>query len=332
VPRLRYVSRTRGRHDQRWVDTLRSAGHEVDTTDLADVGRPGEVDLIVAGPLTDAVPAAVDAGLAPVLALAWAFDVLVEAQDPELRRRMEHGLRGSVGVHVDCEAMRRAVIDHGADPARVSLAPWGIDTGYFDLRPPDADLRAGYGFEPGDVILLSTRAWEPSYDVDVVVDAFARARSERPDLRLVLAGGGSRARQVRARIAELGLEGSCATPGVIDQAGVRDLLRIADIYVSASRSDGTSLSLLEALACGVPAVVPAIGGNPEWVNGPALGELFDVGSADGLAEAVLAVADRLPSGPQGRRARRDVVLASGRWERNRAVFLRAVDRALERPG
>jgi len=329
VPRLRYVSRTRGRHDQRWVDTLRSAGHAVETTDVADAGRPGEVDLVVAGPLTDAVPAAVDAGLAPVLAMAWAFDVLVEAQDPELRWRMEHGLRGSVGVHVDCEAMRRAVIDHGADPVRVSLAPWGIDTGYFDLRPPGADLRAWCGFEPDDVLLLSTRAWEPRYDVEVVVDAFARARTERPDLRLVLAGGGSMAPHIRARIAELGLEGSCVTPGVLEQAGVRDLLRTADIYVSASRSDGTSLSLLEALACGVPAAVPAIGGNPEWVTGPNLGELFEVGSADGLAGAVLAVADRLPSSPQDRQERRDVVLARGRWEQNRAVFLQAVDQVLE---
>jgi len=329
VPRLRYVSRTRGRHDQRWVDTLRSAGHEVETTDVADAGRPGEVDLVVAGPLTDAVPAAVDAGLAPVLALAWAFDVLVEAQDPDVRRRMEHGLRGSVGVHVDCEAMRRAVIDHGADPSSVSLAPWGIDTGYFDLQLPDAGLRAAHGFAPDDVLVLSTRAWERTYDVEVVVAAFAAARVERPDLRLVLAGDGSRAPQVRARIAALGLEGSCVTPGVLDPADVRGLLGTADIYVSAARSDGTSLSLLEALACGVPAAVPDVGGNPEWVTGPALGELFEVGSADGLTEAVLAIAGRLPSGPEDRRARRDVVLAGGRWERNREVFLQAVDRALE---
>lgn len=323
MARLTYVSRSRGAHDERFVAALRHGGHEVTVAGLDDVSATG-ADLLVAGPLTDAAPAAVATG-ARVLGIAWGFDVLVETRDPAVRERAAAAVAGCVGVHVDCEAVRREVVALGADPAGVSLAPWGIDTDFFAPGPAPDGLRERHGLGPDDLVVLSTRAWEALYDVPLVLDGVARIRDVEPRLRLVLAGDGSLAETIRDRIHALGLAPVTVTPGRLDPTGVRAWLRTAEAYVGAATSDGTSLSLLEALACGVPAVVPHLGGNPEWVHGGATGRLYAPGAADALATALAAV---LAEGRAGAVERREVVMARGHWPTNRGLFLDAVDRAL----
>jgi glycosyltransferase involved in cell wall biosynthesis len=108
---------------------------------------------------------------------------------------------------------------------------------------------------------------------------------------------------------------------------LRGLLRRSDVYVSAARSDGSSLSLLEALSVGLPVVVSDLDGNREWVDSDTIGRLFPVGDAESLGRALLEVTRRSDDAA-GRAARREVVLARGDWDRNRLVFLGAVDRAL----
>jgi glycosyltransferase involved in cell wall biosynthesis len=64
---------------------------------------------------------------------------------------------------------------------------------------------------------------------------------------------------------------------------------MADLYISPSHVDGSSVSLMEALACGLPALVSDIPANQEWVSEGVNGWLFPDGNADILAEKILAV-------------------------------------------
>jgi L-malate glycosyltransferase len=230
-------------------------------------------------------------------------------------------------VHVDCAALAREVVRLGADPERISQAAWGIDSTFFSPGPDTRGLRAEHGLGADDVVVLSTRSWEPLYDVPTVVDGVARARSADPRIRLVLAGDGSMADEVRARLVSTGLATSTVTTGRLSPTDMRDWLRAADVYAGAATSDGTSLSLLEAHACGLPAVVPDVGGNPEWVTGPELGRLFPVGDAEGLADSLLAVVAQ-GSTVELVAARRAPVVARGDRSRTRLVFLDAVERVL----
>jgi glycosyltransferase involved in cell wall biosynthesis len=219
------------------------------------------------------------------------------------------------------------VTDLGAHPDRITVAPWGIDSDLFIPGPDTRGLRSAHGLSTDDVVLLSTRSWEPLYDVPTVVEGVARARRSDPRIRLVLGGDGSMRTEVRDRLESVGLSGSTVLTGRLSPEAVRDWLRAADAYVSAATTDGTSLSLLEAHSCGLPVVVPDVGGNPEWVTGPDLGELFVPGDADSLAEALLAAVAR-SSTPESVSNRRAPVVARGDRSRTRPVFLEAVDRAM----
>jgi glycosyltransferase involved in cell wall biosynthesis len=165
------------------------------------------------------------------------------------------------------------------------------------------------------------------YDVPTVVRGFAEARQTRPDLRLVLGGQGSQAGAVRALIHELRLDDVTEVPGSMSAPEVLAWLRRSAVYVSASHSDGTSLSLLEAMAVGVPCVVSDLPSNREWVVASEVGRVFPVGDPHSLAEAIgqqLAA----PRTQEAARRRREIVLTRGDWSRNRLEFLAGVELAM----
>ncbi|MGY1845032.1 glycosyltransferase [Modestobacter sp. SYSU DS0875] len=336
MARVWYLSRATGRHDQRWTSVLSEAGHTVTAWHLAD-GVTAELlrrraagaapDLVVAGPLSDALPVAIEADVAPTLAMCWGFDVLLETDDPDVGAAVRRALPRAAGVHVDCADMARRTAALGADPAGISVAPWGIDVELFSPGPAVPGLRERAGFNAEDVVVLSTRAWEPPYGVDVLLEGFARARSRDPRLVLAWGGSGSLAPALRGQVAALDLGGAVVELGVLPPVALRDWLRSSDVYASAAHSDGSSLSLLEALACGVPAVVTDLPSNREWVTDEVRGRVFRDGDPEALAAALVAVAAG-PSAADAVARRRAVVLDQGDWRRNRAVFSAAVDRAM----
>ncbi len=105
-------------------------------------------------------------------------------------------------------------------------------------------------------------------------------------------------------------------PGQVNQADLPRYYRMADLYVSASHSDGSSISLLEAMACGRASLVSDIPGNREWVDPGDNGWWFRDGDADSLAQGILQAIEqreRLPA--MGRSARR-IAEQRADWEKN----------------
>ena len=76
-------------------------------------------------------------------------------------------------------------------------------------------------------------------------------------------------------------------PGQIPNAELPDYYRAADLYISASHTDGSSVSLMEALACGVPAAVSDIPSNLEWIRPGEEGWTFTDGSVQELSALML---------------------------------------------
>jgi len=108
---------------------------------------------------------------------------------------------------------------------------------------------------------------EPLYDAGTFLRALGRLRSAGVPYLATIAGDGPLRPALEAASASLGLADSVRFVGLVDEARLRALYREHEIYVSMSRSDSTSQSLLEAMAAGLATVASDIPGNEPWVLG-----------------------------------------------------------------
>jgi glycosyltransferase involved in cell wall biosynthesis len=127
----------------------------------------------------------------------------------------------------------------------------------------------------------------PEKDVATLLRAAARVVEEISEFRLVIAGAGACEVELKALARELNLRGSVEFLG--DVCDVPRLLSGASMLVLASRTEGLPLSVLEAMASGLPVVATRVGGTPEAVLDGETGILVESGDDTTLAAAILRV-------------------------------------------
>ena len=314
---------------------------------LRNVLREVQPDILHAGPVQTAAFLAALTGFQPLVTMSWGSDLLKDAdQSRWLRWVTRYTLRRSAVLVGDCAAVREKAIscgflNAGSETDRIFTFPWGIDLARFapassfsgngsdhadwDLRRP-AVLCRRLGWQDRFVV-LSLRSWEPVYGIDVLMNGFARAARENPDLRLLLLGGGSQARLVHQIIQNNDLGDRVHLAGQVSQTDLPAIYRAADLYLSASRSDGSSVSLMEALASGLPVLVSDIPGNLEWIEDGRQGWLFKDGDPGSLAERLLAAARSRDAMVQMGQAARRLAEERADWNDNFQVLLRAYEAA-----
>lgn len=290
-------------------------------------------DLIHAGPVQSPAFLTAAAGGAPLVTMSWGSDLLQAARSGLGRWLARWTLKRSGAIACDCQAVRRRAIELGAEEEDIFVFPWGVDLQTF--VPGEADrLRRQLGIGEHAFVLLSTRSWEHRYGIPELVEGFIGAARQREELRLIMLGGGRLEAEIRPRLARAGLLDRVLMPGRIANDQLPAYYQASDLYVSASHSDGSSISLLEAMASGLPAVVSDIAGNREWIEPRENGWWFGKGRAGELANAILhALSEREALAEMGRRSRQ---IAEDRadWSQNFPVLLaayqhatRAVDRS-----
>ncbi len=294
--------------------------------DLRKVLSRLKPDVVHAGPIQSAAFLAALSGFQPLVSMSWGSDLLVDADRTRWMNWVtRYTLRRTKVLVGDCQAVRRKAQALGFAGERVALFPWGVDLKHFTPGPAN-DLRSRLGWEEA-FVLLSLRSWEPIYGVDVLVRAFARAALQIPELRLLLLGGGSQAAMLRRLLAQNNLNERVYFGGHVTQESLPHFYQAADVYLSASHSDGSSVSLMEALASGLPGLVSDIPGNQEWIVPGVQGWLFPDGNEDALVEGILqAYRQRSRLAELGKASRR---LAEQRadWTENFKGLLKAYDLA-----
>ena len=255
--------------------------------------RQRDADVVHAGPIQSCAFLAALAGVNGLLTMSWGSDLLLHAQSGPGRWLARWTLARSVAFAGDCQAVAERAGALGMPPERMFLFPWGVDLKRFHPGKASA-LRAKLGWGVADVVLLSTRAWEPIYGLPELARAFAQFTRVEPKARLALLGAGSLGPALRRMFDEAGVGDRVRFVGQVSQQELPDYFRAADLYLSASHSDGSSISLLEAMASGLPAIVSDIPGNREWVEPGVNGWRFQV--KDELA-LVAALQQAFGAGP-----------------------------------
>ena len=178
----------------------------------------------------------------------------------------------------------------------------GLD---FSMPPTPSDheglkreISAEFGFEADNPIVGFCGRFAEQKDPMRWLDVFAIAASQNPECRGLMIGDGELAEPVRAYAAQLGVADSVAFAGYRDDA--RRLIAGCDVLLLTSRYEGLPTVVLEALAAGVPAVAPDLGGTRECFGDP-LSRLIPVSAGDlEYARAVNGVLDRLERSPGAR--------------------------------
>ena len=169
------------------------------------------------------------------------------------------------------------------------LIPNGIPT---DEYAPDPNKRAqwrqAHGIETHATIVTHVGRFAPPKNHALLIEAFARVRTSAP-LYLLLVGGGELENTVREQVAALGLESRVCFLGI--RADVADILRASDAFVLSSRWEGNPMSVMEAMAAGLPVVSTAVGGVPELVRDGETGLLVSSEDTGALAQAIQALVD-----------------------------------------
>ncbi|AXH98169.1 glycosyltransferase family 4 protein [Ornithinimicrobium avium] len=133
--------------------------------------------------------------------------------------------------------------------APVRVVPTGIDLTRFTPGPGSADLRASLDLAPGVPVVLSLGRLAVEKRTAEVIDLLA---SVDEPWQLVVAGDGPQAGALRRQVDRLGLTPRVRFVGAIEPTRVPEFYRLADVFVSGSRSETQGLTYLEALASGVP--------------------------------------------------------------------------------
>jgi L-malate glycosyltransferase len=325
VLRICYVANANTIHSHRWISYFAGAGHEVHWLSVSPctIPPPPNVHLHLVGagerparsPLALAAAAlrirslmrrinpdlvhahyagvngvlAAVAGVRPLVVTAWGSDVLFAARRPVAGLPIRAGLRSADRVTCDAEHMRREIAAMGVADERLDIIYFGTDTATFSPGARDAQLAAALGLD-GRPTVISLRNFHPVYDIATLLRAVPAVLERLPRTVFLLGGSGPEEPALRDLTVRLGVTDSVRFLGSLPAPQLPAYLRLADVYVSTSRSDaGLSASTAEAMSCGVPVVVTDSGENHRWIGNGRNGYIVPVGASEQLASRTLSL-------------------------------------------
>lgn len=310
---IRIVQWTGGKKLFEWKDLLKL------TFDFRRVTREIQPDLIHAGPIQTCALIAILSGFRPVLTMSWGFDLMKDIyRGWWWRFATRYTLKRSTYFTSDAHVTRDKAVDYGMDPAKTVVFPWGVDLEHFKPQPVP---RTSSGFT-----LFCNRSWELNYGVDVLARAFVKVAQQRPEVSLLLLSGGSQGPVIRQILSNGGVLDQVTFAGQIGNADLPRFYQMADLYLSASHVDGSSVSLMEALACGLPCLVSDIPANREWVREGENGWLFKDGDHDELAAKIIQALELREQLPEIGQCARATAEQKADWPKNVKTLLETYEK------
>jgi glycosyltransferase involved in cell wall biosynthesis len=242
-------------------------------------------DLIVAGPIPVIGFLATQSSTAPVILISWAFDLLLDIHKSQKEfRQAQIAISKANGIIVDCKTVASIVEELGGQREKIFSIPWGITLEDFSPGPTRI-------FD-GVFKIVSVRSLEKIYDVQTLIRAAAELRVLDPkfEFQITIVGTGSELPLLKNLAKDLGVKDFVDWSPRINEEDLRSLIVEHDLYVSTSSSDGSSISMLQALCVGQLVLVSNLESNLEWIEVGWNGWVFDLGDSRQLAEKILEVA------------------------------------------
>src|SRR4030095_15371106 len=184
----------------------------------------------------------------PHLSMAWGSDILTEPDGSWfIRKLVKKVLNQSDHVQCDAEFVKKKIMnDFHLPDDKITVFPWGIDLNLFAKKDKHA-VREKLHIDQKKFVLIYNRHLEPVYGVNYLLEAFKIFSEGKNDVILLILSEGSLKNSVLQFITQNKMDQNVMMLGRVINNELPDFLNAADVYVSPALSDGTSLSLLEAM-------------------------------------------------------------------------------------
>lgn len=225
----------------------------------------------------------------PYILTSWGVEVLSLPDADILTRSMAR--MTSMKAHriiVDAHCLKDIWKRTGVLQDKIEVIPFGVDLNIFNPEVDGSNVRRELGIKENDTVIISTRAlFNNHYNVECLVHSIPIVLKKCGNVKFIIKGVGPLENRLRNLVNELGVSGHVRFVGLVSHPEVAQYLVASDIYVSTPFIDSTSVSLLEAMACGVAPIVTDIPGNREWIENGTNGFLFQPKKSTALAEKII---------------------------------------------
>lgn len=188
------------------------------------------------------------------------------------------------------KATKKALIEHeGLPSTQIDVIYNGIQAVPESSADALAALREQHALPPNGLVFGTIARLDPIKNQAMMVRAFAEVVKTNPTARLIIVGDGPERDSLTALVNELALTDTVIFTGFI--AKPADYINLLDVFLLTSLSEGTSMTLLEAMSAGKPSIVTDVGGNPELINHAALGSVVQL-NTESIAQAMQEWADK----------------------------------------
>jgi L-malate glycosyltransferase len=285
-----------------WAQELRSIGIDVVALrrqsgfrpslgrQIADLAAEHGVDVLHCHQYSPFVYGRIAKLWRPELRLVYTEHGRLSDAPPSWKRRLVNPYLSRVDGSIVAVAddLRQYMVEARFPRTRIGVVHNGIEAGVLPGPAQRRRARAELGIDDATFVLASVGRLDPVKDFMSLLEAHAEVRRAVPQSRLLIVGDGPERAALAARAAQEDLAGSVDFLGL--RSNVRALLPAADLYVNSSISEGVSITILEAMASGVPVIATSVGGTPEVLAGGEAGILVPARHPVRLAQAAIALA------------------------------------------
>lgn len=174
---------------------------------------------------------------------------------------------------------------------KVEVVPNGVDLALFATEPSrDQVLSLAQKLEKkeGDVFVVTTSRLTEKNGIDDVIKALQFLPSE---VKFLIAGVGEDEHMLRALAERIGVRDRVWFLGLFGHQDLPTLLRVSDIFIRASRSEGFGISFIEAMAAGLPVIATPVGGIPDFIDDRQTGLFTCADNPKDIAEKIQELCD-----------------------------------------
>ena len=246
-------------------------------------------------------------------------------REVELRGRLvqrfafQHGV---VPIAVAAEVARSVERLYGIHTCRIISNCIPTDC-YACPRTPRGEWRTKEGFGSEDILFVCVARFVPQKNHALLLKAFAEGPASNPHAHLVLVGEGALRKQLEQQAQNLGLAGQVHFLGL--RSDIPEVLGAMDVFVLSSNYEGSPLSVIEAMASGLPIISTAVGGVPDLYDSGREGFIVQPRDVQGLSEAMVFLLGN-------REARQSMGMAGARRARKKfdvSTMVQAYERLYE---